>query len=189
MRKQIVTGMLLLILLILPALLYLQINQNFRLSVEKARVNAEHEETAVARLISSAILRSRSSSNAEILNAVRDVRQQLGFEHIQILFYKDRSPLSVMLPEENTFLLDSKERTSYLSDREERLYIVHPLDEHNTLITFSDFSEFYNMLRDQPASGLRFCLGGLAMAALLSLGCVLTHGLLLRAADKYYCQG
>ncbi len=29
----------------------------------------------------------------------------------------------------------------------------------------------------------------LIMAALLSLGCVLTHGLLLRAADKYYCQG
>ena len=27
------------------------------------------------------------------------------------------------------------------------------------------------------------------MAALLSGGCVLTHWLLLRAADKYYCQG
>ena len=36
MRKQIVTGMLLLILLILPALLYLQINQSFRLSVASA---------------------------------------------------------------------------------------------------------------------------------------------------------
>ena len=169
MRKQIVTGMLLLILLILPALLYLQINQNFRLSVTKARENAEYEEAAVARLISSAILRSRSSSNTETLNAVREVRQQLGFEHMQILFYRDRNPLSIMLPEEDTFLLDTRERTSYLSDREELLYIVHPLDEHNTLITISDFSEFYNMLRDQTASGLRFCLGGLAMAALLSL--------------------
>ena len=29
----------------------------------------------------------------------------------------------------------------------------------------------------------------LIMAALLSAGCVLTHFLLLRAADKYYCQG
>lgn len=169
MRKQIVTGMLLLILLILPALLYLQINQSFRLSVAKARENAEREETAVARLVSSEILRSRSSSNADTLKAVRDVRQQLGFEHMQILFYKDRSPLSIMLSEENSFLLDSKERTSYLSDNEEMLYIVHPLDDHNTLITRSDFSEFYNMLRDQTASGLRFCLGGLAIATVLSL--------------------
>ena len=88
---------------------------------------------------------------------------------MKILFYKDRSPLSIMLSEENSFLLDSKERTSYLSDNEEMLYIVHPLDDHNTLITRSDFSEFYNMLRDQTASGLRFCLGGLAIATVLSL--------------------
>ena len=169
MRKQIVTGMILLILLILPLLLYLQINQNFQVSVNNARESADHEETFMARILSSEILRNRSTSNAEIRNTVQNIGKQYGYEQMQILFYKDRIPLSGVLSEENAFLLDKKERTSFLSDSEEALYIVHPLDEHYTLITRSDFSVFYQMLREQTAAGIRICLGGLVIAAVLSL--------------------
>ena len=169
MRKQIVTGMILLILLILPLLLYLQINENFRLSVTNARSITEQEEAALARLLSSNILRNRLTSNSEIRTTVLDIGQQYGFEQMQILFYKDHNPLNGVLEKENTFLLDKRERTSYLSDTEESLYIVHPLDEHYTLITISDFSAFYTMLREQTAAGIRICLGGLAIAAVLSL--------------------
>ena len=169
MRKQIVTGMILLILLILPLLLYLQINQNFQVSVNNARESADHEETFMARILSSEILRNRSTSNAEIRNTVQNIGKQYGYEQMQILFYKDRIPLSGVLSEENAFLLDKKDRTSFLSDSEEALYIVHPLDEHYTLITRSDFSVFYQMLREQTAAGIRICLGGLVIAAVLSL--------------------
>ena len=169
MRKQIVTGMILLILLILPLLLYLQINQNFQVSVNNARESADHEETLLARLLSSEILRNRSTSNMEIRNTVQSIGKQYGYEQMQILFYKDRIPLNGVLSEETAFLLDKKERTSYLSDPEEALYIVHPLDEHYTLITRSDFSVFYQMLREQTAAGIRICIGGLVIAAVLSL--------------------
>ncbi len=169
MRKQIVTGMILLILLILPLLLYLQINQNFQVSVNNARESADHEETFMARILSSEILRNRSTSNAEIRNTVQNIGKQYGYEQMQILFYKDRIPLSGVLSEENAFLLDKKDRTSFLSDSEEALYIVHPLDEHYTLITRSDFSVFYQMLREQTAAGIRICIGGLVIAAVLSL--------------------
>ena len=169
MRKQIVTGMILLILLILPLLLYLQINQNFQVSVNNARESADHEETLLARLLSSEILRNRSTSNMEIRNTVQSIGKQYGYEQMQILFYKDRVPVNGVLSEETAFLLDKKERTSYLSDSEEALYIVHPLDEHYTLITRSDFSVFYQMLREQTAAGIRICIGGLVIAAVLSL--------------------
>ena len=169
MRKQIVTGMILLILLILPLLLYLQINQNFQVSVNNARESADHEETLLARLLSSEILRNRSTSNLEIRNTVQNIGKQYGYEQMQILFYKDRVPVNGVLSEETAFLLDKKERTSYLSDSEEALYIVHPLDEHYTLITRSDFSVFYQMLREQTAAGIRICIGGLVIAAVLSL--------------------
>ena len=169
MRKQIVTGMILLILLILPLLLYLQINQNFQVSVNNARESADHEETLLARLLSSEILRNRSTSNLEIRNTVQSIGKQYGYEQMQILFYKDRVPVNGVLSEDTAFLLDKKERTSYLSDSEEALYIVHPLDEHYTLITRSDFSVFYQMLREQTAAGIRICIGGLVIAAVLSL--------------------
>ena len=169
MRKQIVTGMILLILLILPLLLYLQINQNFQVSVNNARESADHEETLLARLLSSEILRNRSTSNMEIRNTVQNIGKQYGYEQMQILFYKDRVPVNGVLSEDTAFLLDKKERTSYLSDSEEALYIVHPLDEHYTLITRSDFSVFYQMLREQTAAGIRICIGGLVIAAVLSL--------------------
>ena len=169
MRKQIVTGMILLILLILPLLLYLQINQNFQVSVNNARESADHEETLLARLLSSEILRNRSTSNMEIRNTVQSIGKQYGYEQMQILFYKDRIPLNGVLSEETVFLLDKKERTFCLSDPEEALYIVHPLDEHYTLITRSDFSVFYQMLREQTAAGIRICIGGLILAAILSL--------------------
>ena len=169
MRKQIITGMILLILLILPPLLYLQINQNFRVSVDNARESADHEEIILASALSSEILRNRSISNMEIRNTVQYVGKQYGFAQMQILFYKDGIPLSGVLPEENTFLLEKKERAFYLSDAEEALYIVHPLDEHYTLITRSDFSVFYRLLREQTAAGIRICLGGLLIATVLSL--------------------
>ena len=169
MRKQIVTGMILLILLILPLLLCLQINQNFQVSVNNARESADHEETLLARLLSSEILRNRSTSNLEIRNTVQNIGKQYGYEQMQILFYKDRVPVNGVLSEDTAFLLDKKERTSYLSDSEEALYIVHPLDEHYTLITRSDFSVFYQMLREQTAAGIRICIGGLVIAAVLSL--------------------
>ena len=169
MRKQIVTGMILLILLILPLLLYLQINQNFQVSVNNARESADHEETLLARFLSSEILRNRSTSNMEIRNTVQNIGKQYGYEQMQILFYKDRVPVNGVLSEDTAFLLDKKERTSYLSDSEEALYIVHPLDEHYTLITRSDFSVFYQMLREQTAAGIRICIGGLVIAAVLSL--------------------
>ena len=88
---------------------------------------------------------------------------------MQILFYKDRVPVNGVLSENTAFLLDKKERTFYLSDPEEALYIVHPLDEHYTLVTRSNFSVFYQMLREQTTAGIRICIGGLVIAAVLSL--------------------
>ncbi len=171
MRKQIITGMLLLILLILPVLLYLQVNQNFRISVDNAQKTAEHEEVAIARILSSEILRNRASSNEETRGTVSNILQQFDSERIQIMFYKDRNPLlQYKLPDELSDLLDVKEKASRLSDETEALYIVHPLDEHNTLITvFPYFSDFYNMRREQTAAGIRICIGGLIIAAVLSL--------------------
>ena len=91
MRKQIVTGMILLILLILPLLLYLQINENFRLSVTNARSITEQEEAALARLLSSNILRNRLTSNSEIRTTVLDIGQRVFYSivkhRILYLFY------------------------------------------------------------------------------------------------------
>ena len=51
MRKQIVCGMLLLILLILPISVYMQINQSFSLSVDNARESSLREEAAISRVM------------------------------------------------------------------------------------------------------------------------------------------
>ena len=57
MRKRIIAGMLLLLALLLPAALYLQISQGFRLSVANAREGALHEEAVIAQAMTSEIRR------------------------------------------------------------------------------------------------------------------------------------
>ena len=57
MRKRIIVGMLLLLALLLPAALYLQISQGFRLSVANAREGALHEEAVIAQAMTSEIRR------------------------------------------------------------------------------------------------------------------------------------
>ena len=52
MKKQIIAGMLVLVLLILPASLYVQIDRSFRQNLENARDSALREESAIARGLS-----------------------------------------------------------------------------------------------------------------------------------------
>ena len=52
MKKQIIAGMLLLVLLILPVSLYLQIDRAFRQNLESARASALREESAIAQGLS-----------------------------------------------------------------------------------------------------------------------------------------
>ena len=71
MRKQIISGMLLLLLLILPISLYLQINENFQQSASNARESALHEEAAIARALMMEVRRSTEEEEIALLQSAR----------------------------------------------------------------------------------------------------------------------
>ena len=195
MRKQIISGMLLLLLLILPVSLYLQINQGFQQSVSNARESALHEEAAVARVLMTEIQRQENDSSAResslfekdddarvsaleeqrqkteenIRKTARKTAQQFGSPHLRILIFMDGTPLTGTLPDRSAFLMDTSSRSTYLSSADEAMYVIHPLNERFTLITISDFSGFYAMRREQTTYGILICLGGIALATVLAL--------------------
>ena len=173
MRKQIVTGMLLLILLFLPVSLYLQISQSFSLSVSTAMESALQEENAVAQAFLITMQQNKTAQRLTSDDAVRvtapKIKQQLESPHMKILVFLNRIPLTGPLPEAAASLLEQTERSSFLSSEDESLYVVHPLNDKTRLITVSDFSGFYDMRRKQMTYAAMICLGGLALAALLSL--------------------
>ena len=181
MRKQIICGMLLLILLILPVSLYLQIDQSFRNSISSARESALNEEAALARYMMMTEKRwnPKSSSGQDKANqtdstddlraSAQTISRQFGSEHLRILIYADRTPLTGSLPDRLSLLLDASSRSSYLSSEDRALYIVHPLNNQVRLITVSDFSGFYAMRREQIAYGALLCLGGIILATVLAL--------------------
>ncbi len=169
MRKQIISGMLLLLLLILPISLYLQINENFQQSASNARESALHEEAAIARALMMEVRRSTEEEEIALLQSARRIGQQFGAGHLRILVYQDRTPLTEKLPEEFSAFLDVTERSTYLSSKEEDLYVIHPLNDSVRLITVSDFSAFYAVRRRQVVYGALICLGGIVLAAALSL--------------------
>ena len=94
MRKKIIIGMLLLMVLLLPAAIYLQISQGFRLSVANAREGALHEEAVIARAMTSEIRRGMRESEEELRQAAQKTRQQFGTDRLRILFYADKMPLT-----------------------------------------------------------------------------------------------
>ena len=172
MRKKIIIGMLLLMVLLLPAAIYLQISQGFRLSVANAREGALHEEAVIAQAMTSEIRRGMRESEDELRQAAQKTRQQFSSDRLRILFYADKTPLTAgVLPESaaEAGLLDAKERCTYLSSKEEVLYVIHPLDERVRLITVSDFSGIYDMRREQITYGVLVCGGALVLAVLLAL--------------------
>ena len=127
MRKQIVSGMLLLLLLILPVSLYLQIERNFSLSVSNAREGALHEEAAIARALLLDIRRNSDDSLSAVRQTAVKLSQQFNADHLRILVYKDRNALTGSLPDQAALLLDAEERSTLLSSGDEALYVVHPL--------------------------------------------------------------
>lgn len=185
MRKQIVCGMLLLILLILPVSLYLQIDQSFRNSISGARESALNEEAALARYMMMTENRwnSRTSSGQEtakdsgnqtdsndvLRQAAQKIAQQFASDHMRILIYTGRTPLTGSLPDRLSLLLDASARSSFLSSEDQALYVVHPLNDRVRLITVSDFSGFYAMRRKQITYGSLLCLGGIILATVLAL--------------------
>ena len=173
MRKQIVTGMLLLILLFLPVSLYLQINQSFDLSVSAATTSALQEENAVAQTFLLMQQQSKTTQKVSTDDAVRlsatKLKQQFGSGRLKILVFLNRVPLTGALPDNVSGLLDLASRSSYLSSKDQTLYVVHPMNDRTMLITASDFSGFYNMRRKQITYAGFICLGGTIIAALLSL--------------------
>ena len=176
MRKQIICGMLLLILLILPISVYMQINQSFRLSVENARESSLREEAAVSRVMMMELQQkkintagSREKTDDIIMQVSRQVVQQFSSPQLNILVFLDGTPLTGPLTERTVFLLNARSRSTYLSSADESLYVVHPLDDRITLITVSDYSGFYTMRRQQTTYGVLLCVGGLVLATVLSL--------------------
>ena len=169
MRKQIVSGMLLLLLLILPVSLYLQIERNFSLSVSNAREGALHEEAAIARALLLDIRRNSDDSLSAVRQTAVKLSQQFNADHLRILVYKDRNALTGSLPDHAAMLLDAEERSTLLSSGDEALYVVHPLSDGLRLITVSDFSGFYSMRREQITRGALICVGGMVLAAVLAL--------------------
>ena len=172
MRKKIIIGMLVLLALLLPAALYLQISQGFRLSVANGREGALHEEAVIAQAMTSEIRRGLRESDETLRQAAQKTRQQFGSDRLRIMFYADKTPLtSAVLPESaaGAGLLDVTERCTYLSSKEEVLYVIHPLDERVRLITASDFSGFYDMRREQMTYGAVICGCAMVLAAVLAL--------------------
>ena len=172
MRKKIIIGMLVLMLLLLPAALYLQIMQGFRLSVSNARDGALHEEAVISQAVTAEIRQGQRESDEALRRAAQKVRQQFDSGRLRIMFYADEAPLTgEVLPEHTVSagLLKAKERSTYLSSADETLYVIHPLDERIRLITASDFSGFYDMRRQQTAYGALICTGAMALAAVLAL--------------------
>ena len=176
MRKQIICGMLLLILLILPISVYMQINQSFSLSVENARESSLREEAAVSRVMMMELQQkkvntagSREKTDDIIMQVSRLVVQQFSSPQLNILVFLDGTPLTGPLTERTVFLLNARSRSTYLSSADESLYVVHPLDNRITLITVSDYSGFYTMRRQQTTYGVLLCVGGLVLATVLSL--------------------
>ena len=172
MRKKIILGMLALMLLLLPAALYLQIRQNFRLSVANARDGALHEETVIAQAAVPQLRQGMRESDGELRRAAQKAQQQFDFGRQRILFYADEAPLTGdVLPEHVTAagLLKADTRSTFLSSEDETLYVVHPLDERVRLITASDFRDFYEMRRQQTAAGALICAGAMGLAAVLAL--------------------
>lgn len=176
MRKQIVCGMLVLILLILPISVYLQIDRSFRLSVENARNSSLREEAAISRALMMEIQRNKTSvsigrdnTDDVIMQTSNRIVQQFSSPEIQILVFLDGKPLTGPLTDRTVFLLNAKSRSTYLASADESLYVVHPLDDRTTLITVSDYSGFYDMRRKQTTYGILLCLGGIILATILSL--------------------
>lgn len=169
MRKQIISGMLLLLLLLLPASLYLQINRSFQQSASNARESALHEEAAIARALMMEVRRGTEEEDAAVRQSARKIERQFGAGHLRILVYQDRTPLTAELPDRFSAFLDVTERSTFLSSKDEELYVIHPLNDRIRLITVSDFSAFYASRRQQTVYGGLICLGGIALAAVLSL--------------------
>ncbi len=173
MRKQIVSGMLLLILLFLPLSLYLQINQSFDLSVSNATESSLQEENAVAQaflIMQQQILTAQkvSINDAIRLSAIR-LRQQFESPRMKVLVFLNRVPLTGRLPDNAARLMELTGRSSFLSSEDQALYVAHPMGDKTMLITATDFSGFYEMRRKQRIYAGLICLGGIAVAALLSL--------------------
>lgn len=172
MRKKIITGMLVLMLLLLPAALYLQIMQSFRLSVSNARDGALHEEAVIAQAVTADIRQGQRESDDALRRAAQKARKQFDSGRLRIMFYLDEAPLTGEVLPGHTIaagLLKAEERSTYLSSADETLYVIHPLDEHVRLITASDFSGFYSMRRKQTAYGALLCAGAMVLAAVLAL--------------------
>ena len=187
MRKQIVTGMLLVLLLILPVSLYLLINQSFQQSVTNARESALYEEGAIARALMTEIRRGSDDEDIALRQSAQKIAQQFGGGHLRVMIYLERTPLADRLPEAHAGFLDAGERVTFLSSEEELLYVIHPLNDRIRLITASDFSGFYAARRRQVTYGALICLGGILLAAALSLlisrGITRRLSVLSRSAD------
>ena len=169
MRKQIVSGMLLLLLLILPVSLYLQIDRSFQQSVSGARESALREEAAIARSLMMEVRRGTETEEIVVRQAAQKIAQQFDAGHLRILVYLDQTPLAEKLPEQFSGFLEAMQRSTFLSSEDEELYVVHPLSSRIRLITVSDFSGFYAARRQQITYAALIFLGGIILAALLSL--------------------
>ena len=181
------TGMHLQLLLILPASLYLQINENFRQSASNARESALHEEAAIARALMMEVRRSTEEEDIALRQSARRIGQQFGAGHLRILVYQDQTPLTEKLPDRFSAFTDVTERSTFLSSKDEELYVIHPLNDRVRLITVSDFSAFYAVRRRQFVYAALICLGGIVLAAVLSLlisrGITRRLSILSRSAD------
>ena len=120
MRKQIVSGMLLLLLLILPVSLYLQIDRSFQQSVSGARESALREEAAIARSLMMEVRRGTETEEIAVRQAAQKIAQQFDAGHLRILVYLDQTPLAEKLPEQFSGFLEATQRSTFLSSEVNR---------------------------------------------------------------------
>ena len=165
-------------------------DQGFRLSVTNAREGALHEESVIAQAMMSDIRAGMRESEEALRQAAQKTQQLFGSERLKVMLYLKIQPLTGTVLSDNALnagLLTVAQRSTYLSSADETLYVVHPLGNNLTLITASDFSGFYAMRRQQLAYGALICLGGMVLAAVLSV--VISRGItrslneLSRSAD------
>ena len=170
MRKQLISAMLALVLLLLPVSLWLQIRESFSLSLSGARESTLREETAIARALKEEI--GTGATQEKIWQTAQTAQGKYGSDRLKILFYEGRTPMNGnTLPEEvlSSGLLGVSARTTYLSSREEVMYVARPLTDRVRLVLASDYSGLYEMRRQQAVYAVWICLAGIALALVLSL--------------------
>lgn len=172
MRKQIITGMLVLLLLILPVALYLLINQSFSQSVTDAEKVALEEEAKIYRELKSEMRSNRDNQDEALRQALRRIIPNHTSETQHLQCYINDIPLTgvtVSAKARSAGPENQEERTTVLSPEDHSLYVIRSLSDHAFLFVINDIEGYFQLRHDQTTIGLFLLGGGIILALFLSL--------------------